>query len=68
MSTYTRIQITVEVEGSSYSPDWTIGAIQKQAREEAVQGLINLIYQKELRIKVIGNPVVLTMVDVEDKK
>lgn len=68
MSTYTRIQLTVEVEGSSYGPEWTIGAIQKQAREEAVQGLVNLIQREKLRIKVIGNPVVLTMIDVEEKK
>lgn len=66
MSSYTRIQVTVEISGSSYGPDWTLGAIQKQASREAVQELANKL--KDTNLKIIGEPKVLTYVDMGEKK
>ena len=66
MSSYTRIQGTVEIYGSSYGPEWTLAAIQKQAREESLQHLQNKL--KGTGLKIIGEPKVLTHVDMEEKQ
>ena len=66
MSSYTRIQVTVEVGGSSYGPEWTLAAIQKQARTEALQGLEDKL--RNTGLKIIGEPKVLVYVDMEDKR
>lgn len=57
LSTFSRIQVTVEIDGSSYGEDWTISAINKQASEEAISYLKNACSSH--LIKIIGTPKVL---------
>ena len=58
--THTRIQLTVEIVGSTYGPDWKIADIIKQAEEESVPDLINRLRSNERTadIRVVGTPVV----------
>lgn len=66
MSSCARIRVEVEISnGSAYGPDWTLEAIRKQVKEEAVQRLRNLIEPKGGRI--IGEPKVITIIDTEEK-
>jgi len=65
MSSYTRIQLIVEIEGSTYGPDWKLSDIQKQARDESIYALRNQ-FKEGARIKIIGEPKVLTYVDMEE--
>ena len=67
MSTHTRIQVTIDWPGSSYGPEWTIGAIEKQAKEEALQGVANLLQQHKPSAVVVGRPVVTTIIVSSDK-
>lgn len=57
LSTFSRIQVTVEIDGSSYGEDWTISDINKQANEEALSYLKNVL--RDDQIKIIGTPKVL---------
>lgn len=57
LSTFSRIQVTVEIDGSSYGEDWTISAINKHASEEAISYLKNACSNH--MIKIIGIPKVL---------
>lgn len=67
MSTYTRIQMTIEWPGSSYGPEWTIGAIEKQAMEEAAQGVANLFQRYAPSARVLGDIVVKTIIVTSEK-
>lgn len=70
MSTYTRIRLEVEIQGSSYGPEWTVAAIIKQAKSEGPQALRSMLERNDLgtRVRVIGDPVVYTFLDVSDDK
>jgi len=66
MSSHARIRVEIEISnGSAYGPDWTLAAIRKQVKEEAMQKLRNLIEPKGGRI--VGEPEVVTIIDTEEK-
>ena len=65
ISSYTRIQVTVEVDGSAYGEDWNLGALVKQSGDEAINGLRNKL--RDMRVKIIGDPKVLTITHIEEK-
>lgn len=63
ISSNTRVQVTVEISGSSYSSDWTIEALIKQSGDEAVKHLKNVL--KDHRVTIVGEPKVLLFTHVE---
>jgi len=65
LTSYSRVQVTVEISGSSYGEDWNLGALIKQSGSEAVTFL-----QERLRdhgVKIIGEPKVLVITHLVEK-
>jgi hypothetical protein len=60
-----RIRAEVEIVGSTYGPDWSIGAIQKQAKEEGRRALMNMLQKAGGR--VIGEPTITHVIVTEEK-
>ncbi len=54
------VQVTIEVPTSSWGPDCTVDQVFRQAREEAIGAVRNMIHKtdNDRRMKIIGEPVV----------
>lgn len=64
IGSHTRVQVTVEISGSSYGEDWKLSELIKQSGEEAVMALGQILQEKQVR--VIGQPKVLCITHFED--
>lgn len=57
LSTQTRVQVTVEISGSSYGEDWLIKDMVEQSSREALINLTNKLHRDD--VKIIGVPKVI---------
>lgn len=57
INSHTRVQVTVEIDGSSYGEDWTLSKLAEQSGREAVIALSNKL--NSLGVRIIGEPKVL---------
>lgn len=63
VTSHSRIQVTIEVDGSSYGADWKLSDLVKQSEEEAINHVCNKLQGCNLRI--IGKPKVLTITHIQ---
>lgn len=66
MSTVTRIQCLIEVPGSSYGADWTMGDIAKQAKRGGLEAIQKMV--KAHGGRTIGEPTIVTIIDTEERR
>ena len=59
VTSYSRIQLTVEIDGSSYGEDWKLSDLVRQSNTEAVQYIRNHLASHN--VKIIGEPKVLVV-------
>ena len=64
--TKTRIQMTIEVDGSHYGEDASIKFICQQAGSEAVSAINGILREKG--VAVISKPKVLTVTTIEGEQ
>lgn len=63
VTSHTRVQVTVEIDGSSYGEEWKLSDLIRQSSTEAVQYLRNHLASHA--IKIIGEPKVLTVTHIQ---
>jgi hypothetical protein len=54
LRTHARIKVTIEVAGSAYGPEWTVGAIAEQANKECLAMLRSKL--EGTGLKIVGEP------------
>ena len=64
ISSHTRVQVTVEIYGSSYGKEWTLDKLVEQSGREAVIGIKNMLYKNDC--KIIGEPKVICISHMEE--
>lgn len=57
-----RVQITVEIEVSAWGSDCSIGQLYKQAADDGVNKLRELISESQHRAVIIGEPKVIGVI------
>ena len=65
LTSYSRVQVTVEITGSSYGEDWNLGALTKQSGSEAMTFLEQRL--RDHNVKIIGEPKVLVITHLVEK-
>lgn len=72
MATFTataRVQITIEIDaGSSWGPDCTVAQVRKQAGDESVARIMNILRDSKIRVRLIGEPNVLAVMHGETQE
>jgi hypothetical protein len=63
VTSHSRIQVTVEIDGSSYGHDWKLSDLVKQSSEEAITHLCNKL--KDTNLRIIGTPKVLCVTNIQ---
>lgn len=67
MSVTARVQILLDIDcHSSWGDECTLAQVQKQAIEDAIGHLNHLIQDGQLKAKIIGKPIVKSVIHVQE--